>query len=223
MTLAQILERIDSRYPNGASVSDKVNYINQGQDELWKFGNLVEDVTTLVTVANQERYNYPALLRDVSDIIMLEIALIDTPVLDSDWQEYRLSPMLDKTRGGYVFYDAFSVGTQKQFGVHPLPTTAGLKFRIRYRKPLTAMSVSAMNASPDFDERFHDVLVSYACNKICTSTAYPDEGMANIFAREYNESEEKLYEMYGIRKARSPQRRKDNSTWHGTNARRTWY
>lgn len=219
MQLQEILSRIDSRYPNVVTVSDKIHYINLAQYDISKFfGRYIEDVTT-VTVASQERYDYLTNLGDISDIEQLEIATTLTPLIDSDYQEYVLGTMIDKTRQGYVYYDAFqTVGGTRQFGIYPIPTTSGYTIRIRYLKPFAEMVQTDMTAEPEFDVRYHDALISYACYKIAASGSFPDEGMANIFSSEWNSSLDEIYRFYGHQRAAAPRKRRDNHQWHSTNS-----
>lgn len=225
MTLAEILQKIDARYPNAVSISDKIHYLNLAQYDISKFfGRYIEDITSLTTVATQERYDYPTNLGDISDIIMLEISTTATPAEDSDYVEHSLGSMVDKSRSGNVYYDAFqTVGGVRQIGIFPIPDTTGYIFRIRYLKPFAELVQTDLTAEPEFDVRYHDALISYACYKIAASTSFPDETMANIFSSEWESSLDEIYRFYGHQRAASPRKRRDNRWWHGSNSSRAKY
>lgn len=216
MTLNAILAEVDARYEVAATISTptKVLFINEALGELSRdFGPVVEDVTT-VTVEDQERYDYLDDMYDLSEIISLEVSNTTTPTSDSDYREYKLG-YASGQKQYYSFYDAFRTsGGKRQFGLYPIPDTDDYVIRIRYRKPIPSLSLSAPTEEPDFDSRYHHILIAYCIAKCAASTSYPEPQIANHYIAEWQAGLDELYRHYGVQKAVNKPKRRDNRQWH---------
>jgi hypothetical protein len=72
----------------------------------------------------------------------------------------------------------------KKLVISPAPSYTGLPIRIRYHRPLTELSATALTASPEFDSKYHEYLAYYACYQICANGVSPNAVQANRFAGE---------------------------------------
>lgn len=214
MTFQQIVNRIAELYPHGETVSTVINHINSAQDELSAyFGKTIMD-SSVVTVTDQETYSFPSGLTDCSEIKLLEIGTSDTPADSFDYVQYRFHEIEKGRPYGNVFYQLYSSSGVKTFGIYPIPTEDDLPIRITYLKPLTEATISTLTSSPDFDSRYHDLLVYYSCYMICSSGASPDGVQADAFYQKYKDGLEELWKLKSQKIIDAPLKRRDNATWY---------
>lgn len=213
-TLATLIKLADDMYPNAMTVENKVDYMNMAQNEIArKLGNIVED-TSLVTVAGTDVYDFPIGITDVSEILNLGIANKTTPISRYDYTQYRLS-RADQNPAAYNgFYQIIDEVGSKQLVIHPTPTTDGYGLVIRYRKKLTPLSASKLNAEPEFDERHHQILALFCCHMICSVGSSPDAYQADMFMQKYQSSLSELWDDTTKQRAGENRTRKDNPQWH---------
>jgi len=208
---------IDQYYPNNATNGTKIMFMNAAQDELSPyFGIIVED-NSLVTVALQDSYSLPTGLSDVSQITALGVAGETTPTTRYSYTKYDLTPRDDYPAGTKTYFQTIDNLGVKKLVINPEPTTSGYPIRIRYRKALTELSPTNLSASPDFDSRFHDILVHYACYMICSTGANPDTIQADRFMQSYESALTELWHYQMLQESDSPTNRRDNKHWHKSN------
>lgn len=214
MNYQQIVSRINDMYPHGETTATVLNHINGAQDELsFFFGKMITD-SSLVTVADQAEYAFPALLTDVSEIKRLEIGTSGTPVDNFDYTQYKFVEMDLGRPSGNSFYQIYSSVGAKSLGIYPIPQDAGFPIRITFRKKLTDATSSTMLSEPEFDSRYHDLLIYFACHMICSSGASPDSVQANSFLQKYNEGVDSLWRLKSEQAIVNPTKKRDNSFWY---------
>lgn len=214
MTFQQIVNRIAELYPHGETVSTIINHINAGQDELSPyFGKFVMD-SSVVAVNSQEEYSFPSGVTDCSEIKLLEIGTSATPADSFDYIQYRFHEIEKGRPSGNVFYQLYDSSGNKSFGIYPIPTEDGLPIRITYTRPLTEATTSTLTSSPDFDNRYHDLLVYYACYMICSSGASPDGVQADAFYQKFEDGLGQLWKLKSNKIIEAPVKRRDNATWY---------
>jgi hypothetical protein len=212
MNVNQLLKIIDLEYRSAATDADKIRYMNMAQHDLSRdFGTEVVD-TTLVTVATQDYYTFPTGLYDIAQIIELDISTIAVPGR-YDYTRYSIGNGSDLIQAGSKFFQITSSTGAKSLGIYPVPTTAGLTIRIRFRKRLTDLNASTPTQEPDFDNRFHDALAFFACHMICASGSSPDAMQADMFMQKYESSINGLRKLRIQDNQRNPSRYRDNRQW----------
>jgi hypothetical protein len=87
--------------------------------------------------------------------------------------------------------------------------------RIRYRKALTPIDPGNMNAEPEFDSLYHDLLAFYACYMICSTSASPDDFQSDRFIQSYTDGTNKLKKDDAHRRIMHPDKPRYNRLWMG--------
>lgn len=213
-TLGTLLKLADSMYPNAVPVEDKVDYMNMALDELSKhFGYIVED-DTVVTVADQDSYDFPTGVSDVSDIISLAVANQATPTDRYDYTQYHIARAEQNPMAYNSFYQIFDSTGAKKFVLYPEPTTDDYEIIIRYRKKLTRLNASDLSVEPEFNERYHNLLPIFCCHMICSIGPSPDAYQADMFMQKYESILDGLWRDMNEQKSAEKRKRKDNPQWH---------
>lgn len=214
-TTQQLLNLINEMYPSSSAVTDsvKISYMNMAQDSLSPhFGKIVTD-STLLTVAAQDSYTLPTGIEDVSEIETLDVGNQATPIDRYDYTRYHVSPKDCDPIGGNAYFQEYTSTGVKKLVLYPCPSEANLPIRIRYHKKLTALSVTSLASSPDFDSRFHDMLALYACYMICSTGSSPDTIQADRFMQSYDDSLSQVWRLQMEQKSINPAKRRDNRHW----------
>lgn len=214
MTYQQIMTRIKELYPHGEQISTIIAHINAGQDDLAHyFGKTIVD-SSLSTVVDQDEYAFPAGIEDVSQIKFLDIGNSATPVDRFDYVRYTYIEQEYGRPMGSSFYQVVDSSGDKTLGLYPVPSVASLPIRITYQKKLTEATASTLATEPEFDSRYHDLLVYYACHLICSSGASPDTIQADSFMQKYEEGLEELWRNKMEKTVAAPPKMRDNRTWY---------
>jgi hypothetical protein len=131
-----------------------------------------------------------------------------------DTNRYNIGYKDEKPMSARCIYQLYSSTGTKSLIIYPAPSVADLQVTIRYHAKLTELSITSLDASPDFDSDFHGMLVSYACWQICANGSSPDSVQANRFAAEYDQWLEQLWTKTYKEQMIAPRKRKDNRQWH---------
>lgn len=213
-TVTALIQLADDMYPNAISTANKVDYMNMAQDELArKLGIIIED-TSLVTVADQDAYDYPSGIEDISDIISLAVASSTSPSDRYDYTKYYVSRSEQNPATDRSFFQIVDEDGAKQLVLYPTPSTSGYTIIIRYRKRLARLSASALTAEPEFDERYHHILALFCAHMICSVGASPDAYQADMFMQKYQSALDELWDDTTRERVKSKKTRKDNPQWH---------
>lgn len=214
MNYQQIVSRINDLYPHGETSATILNHINSAQDELSAyFGKTLID-STLVTVASQDEYAFPPYLSDVNEIKFVDVGNSATPVDRFDYTRYCFVELEDGRPSGTSFYQIYSSTGAKSLGLYPVPSTAGLPIRITFQKNLTNATSATLLTEPEFDSRYHDLLVYYGCYMVCSSGASPDTIQADSFFKKWEEGLEELWKFKMKKDIETPVKRRDNGMWY---------
>lgn len=213
MTVAQLLAAIKEHYPSATPDATLVRFMNGAQDELSAyFGITVED-SSLTTTANDDSYAFPTGLEDVSQIEALDIGQKATPETRHSYAKYVQGNRDEIPVGGRCYFQIISNTGAKSLGIYPIPETTGLPIRIRFTKKLTDLSATSQNASPDFDSRFHDLLVWYACAMVCGSGASSDTIKHDYFMRRFEDGVNEIWKHKMNEQRKQKNKRKMNPWW----------
>lgn len=214
MTFNQILTRIDQLYPNGETITVKIDHVNNAQSELSSyFGKYITD-ESLVTVADQDSYTFPGSLTDVSEIKTLEIGARETPIDRYDYLNYDQSPADGDYPKMYSYHQIYGFDGGKKLCLYPTPLENDFPIRITYLKKLTECTMSTLSLEPEFDPRWHNLLVYYSCYLVCSSGASPDTVQADAFKVKFEEGIEDLWRYRMTQSIYDPMFKRDNKFWH---------
>lgn len=214
MTFNQIISRIYTMYPHGESQATIVSHINSGLDELsLYFGKVIVD-ESITTTADDDDYAFPAGLSDISEIMFLDIGNQATPSDRYDYTRYSYCNMESEKPNALNYFQIYSSTGAKSLGLFPIPATTGLPVRITYRRKLTEATTTTLSSEPEFDSRYHDLLVYYTCYLICSSGASPDALQSDSFYKKWEDGLAELWRHKMQTSIDAPIKRKDNLTWH---------
>ena len=197
MTIQNLIDLAKQMYAPITAVSDafKVGYMNMAVKELSPHFGLVAEDRSLVTVADQDEYDYPTGIDDVSQIISIAIANSETPTSRYDYTRYYLSKGEDHPMQYNSFFQIMDESGNKKFVLYPAPALDDLPIAIRYNKKLAVLSTTVFTGSPEFDDRFHEMLAVYACYKAASEGPSPDAYQADHFKQEYDEMMVRLWKV----------------------------
>jgi hypothetical protein len=214
MNVSQLLVLIDELYKdNAASDTTKIRFMNMAQSELSPYFGIIVTDSTLVTVATQDYYTFPTGLSDITQIELLDIGNKVVPTNRYDYTRYTPAYKEDDPVQYNSYRQEYSSIGVKSLILYPVPATSGYPIRIRYHRKLTELSSTSLSAEPEFDERFHDMLATYAAYMICSTGASPDENQSNRFMDQYNESLNMLWKLSMEQDVIYPRKRRDNKHW----------
>ena len=213
MTFQEIINKVNSLYPHGESQTTVIDHINNAQAELSNYIGKLITVNTITTVSGQDQYSYPTGINDVSEIKYLDISTTPTPQTRYDYIRYDYAPMDDTIPKTYSYTQVYDASGNKSFVIYPIPLEADKKIRITYRKKLANCTVSTLANEPEFDSRFHNLIVFYCCYMICSSGASPDTIQADSFKLKYEEGINDIWRLNMTQEIESPRTRKDNDFW----------
>jgi len=131
-----------------------------------------------------------------------------------DTVRYKIGYKDDKPMQGNCIYQNYSSAGVKSLVIYPAPSLAGLPITIRYHAKLADLSQTNPSASPQFDDKYHTLLATYACYQICANGPSPDSVQANRFSAAYEEGYAKLLNHDYQQKIIAPRKHRDNKMWH---------
>lgn len=165
MTVQEILDELQLKYPHSYTNSQVVNRLDRLQKRIFRqLNTLVYSTTT--TVANQAAYNTTYKSQQIRKIT----------VDDLDYQYW--TPEQSKPARYWYWIN----GTITLF---PTPTTSGDTIEIWSNKVPTTLLTGSLAASPDLDSDFHMLLCYGVAKEIAEDLR--DGSMATAFAVAYND------------------------------------
>lgn len=214
MTFNQIISRIYNLYPHGESQATVVSHINAGMDELsLYFGKVIVDESKSTT-DGVDTVTFPAGVEDISEIMFLDVGNKAVPSDRYDYTRYSYCDMEVEKPNTLNYFQVYSSTGAKSIGLFPIPSTTGLPIRITYRRKLTEATTTTLSSEPEFDSRYHDLLIYFACYMICSSGASPDAIQADAFYQKWEEGLAEIWRHKMQTSINAPKKRKDNFTWH---------
>lgn len=171
MTLQEIINMADRKYPNALTTAQKVSILNEFQRQLFRTIYKKETATTWDIVTDQ--YLYP--------LHFNKGKVIDITVKGSDgYNDYDYEANADSETDSPYYYLY-----ENSIALYPTPTanvTAGLMV-LHYVEPNELLS-SALTETPDFDKDFHMILVYGLLIEMAEDDQRID--MVNGFTSKYN-------------------------------------
>jgi len=214
----ELINAIDDIYPNAMSNATKVRYMNMAMRGLSPYFGLVAEDDSLLTVADQDYYTFPTGITDVSQIIDFAVGTSTSPSTRYDYTKYYLSKRDDDPMIENSYFQIIDSTGAKKLCIYPIPTMDDLPIVIRYHKALTELSATSLTAEPEFDSRFHDLLVFYGVHQICATGPSPDTLQADIYMQKYDEMLAALWKFQMEQESGQNNKRRDNRQWHKTSS-----
>jgi hypothetical protein len=184
-SLSQLLTDILIRLPHSFENSSLVTWMNDYQNKIWPHC-CMKDSYEFTTVSDQSVYTLPAYIKIqyIKNIFIADDLEADVDD-DTVWTEY-FYKRPNEELSGYKFYDVLG-----SLGIYPAPETTGLAARIIAKTKPDALSSDDLDAIPDIDSDFHDIL-KYECWRIISeSPPYEDV----LRAKYYEEQRDKIFEL----------------------------
>jgi len=214
MTLFELLTEMARQYPTTVEVNTCVAFLNQAIVEMEKyFDNYA--VANFTTTADVDEYSLPTGIEDVSQIVSIGISTKATPANRYDYTKYYPSQFKDYPQNGNSYFQLTDTDGDKKLIIYPIPHATGLTVNCTYRKHFVQLFYPTDAAvSPEFDSRYHILLVYYANHMIASMGHAPDTLQADMFMQKWLDGIKELVELKSRRDMMHPQKRKDNKQWH---------
>ena len=216
--VSELISLIDVMMPSATSNSDKIRYMNMGQDALSDQFGLVITNSSLFTVSGTDEYDFPTGITDISQIedfgIGYHVPIIGAIPERDDITRYKIGYADVHPNLGNCIYQNYSSTGKKSFVICPKPAVTGLQITIRYHAKLTDLSVLDLDKIPEFDSRYHNLLAVFACHQICANGPSPDTIQANRFASSFNDGLLDLREQSYRQQIAAPKKPTYNKLWN---------
>lgn len=198
-TVQQLLDDIDSRLPNAISQSRKITWMNDTQNEIWRYMASTE-VYEITTIGGQALYT---LASDVATDMIKNVQVSNSTVIDGTegYGSYDYAGPNDELTG-QQWYDALG-----QIGIYPAPTTdeSGYNIKVTYEASPTQLSTGTLATVPDVNVEYQDILKWRVLRDIARSGSAPDVELANNYQADYDEILRRVRMDFYKRKLRNPQ------------------
>jgi len=187
MTVQEILNEIDARYPNTISNAIKIGWMNTLLKQIYKhIPN--EHTHTFTTVDGEALYTLPDYIKVENIVNPILLTVSDTIITtDTRFDKYSYAGLIDTIQGnfgnklsGKRYYSATFNGLN-QIGIYPVPTETGLVCKFVYKRYPVDLSESNLSAEPDIKPEWQEILVYECIIKCALSGNNPDTDTANIY------------------------------------------
>ena len=211
-TVQSLLDDIDARLINTFTATQKISWINDVQNEIWRYMSIT-DLYEFDTVAGQTTY---VMASDMSIDMIESVQVSDSTVIDGTegYTMYEYAGVDDEL-SGCQYYDALG-----SIGIYPMPSTAtggGYNVKVTYDPSPVQLSTNTLTIVPSINAEYQDILKFRAMKVIAQSGNNPDVELANNYQREEDTMMNKIkmdYYKRNFRKPRDTYRRKE-SWWKG--------
>jgi len=187
MTVQEILNEIDERYPNTISVATKIGWLNIILKQIYQKAPK-ENTYTFTTVTDQALYDLPEYIK-VKNIKPPLLITVDDLAIDNDTRflKYYFAGQMETLESewanklsGYRYYSA-EFNELDQIGIYPVPGDTGLIAKFIYKKYPVTLTTDNLTASPDILDEYHELLVYESIIKCAMSGNNPDIDTANAY------------------------------------------
>jgi hypothetical protein len=208
-TLRQLLADIDTRLPNGIAQASKVRWLNNAQNEVWRWVASTE-MYTFNTVSTDYLYTLTTNIRldeiqavrvsnstvndGTEDYFAYQFCGVDQPLVDCSW---------------------YTGMGEHQLGLYPLPDESGYRVQVTYRQYPAQLTTDLLDNALTIDEEYEELLATRCMEIIAKAGNAPDVGLGNNYEMDYKERLKSLKMDYYKKRQRQP-----NNPWDYT---RGWY
>lgn len=187
MTVEDILNYVDRKFPNQENTANKIIDLNKNYSELFvvlkRLTNTYGLDETDVTVANQEEYDLPTGVR-IEDILKLEV---ETYNGSGEFEEFVYAGLKDDISYEKVFMRGSTVSKYYLYDDEEALTTADRIIKVYYNvRPIT-FSADNLSAIPNIDEEYHSLLCYALIVELSSQGNNPYRDVANYYQQKYDE------------------------------------
>jgi hypothetical protein len=211
-SVSDLLNTIDTTYRNSYSQSQKIQWMNETQRQIFQSVKHEAPPHTFVTISNISQYYLPADC-DPKNIKSVVIQRGMYPQYDYDNPSFDELQFVSIDSNRYIDRTGhwYSVVENSKLFLNPLPetNTEGLVVYVYYNKKPAALT---LNAVPDLEESFQELLALGCLERIARARGEYDD--KNVFAndfqallREYQKQYREPYPEYSTPKDMLPNRR----------------
>lgn len=195
-TVRQLLTDIDDRMPNTFTQTQKVRWMNDFQNQIWRWMASTE-LYEFYTIASQAVYTLNDNIR-FDKIQSVQISA--STVIDGteDYVQYNYAGY-DDNLTGQQYYDSLD-----NMGIYPTPDTTNKLVKIFYESYPTQLSTNTLDTEVDLNPEYQDVLKFRAMKVMAQSGNAPDIELANNYQREEEEIVKQIRMDYYKKKQRNP-------------------
>lgn len=211
-TVSDLLNTVDTTYRNSYSQSQKIQWMNETQRQIFQLVKHEAPPHTFVTIADISQYDLP----DDCDPKNIKSVVIQRgmyPQYDYDKESFWELQFVSIDSNQYIDRVGrwYSVVENSKIFLNPLPTTntEGLIVYVYYNKKPAALT---LNAVPELEESFQELLILGCLERIARARGEYDD--KNVFAndfqallREYQKQYREPYPEYSPPKDMLPNRR----------------
>jgi hypothetical protein len=176
-TVQEIVDKIDRKYPNGATDAQKVDLIDTWQKRIFRKYRIPTSAEYEI-LADTYAYNLGIKPRLIFDVLVDGVSIPRKSLIGSSTDSSTF----------YTFIDNF-------IRIYPTPTEDGTLAIYYYGTPATVTSAN-MSAIPELDEDFHDLLVYGPCKELAEDDQRYD--VSTGFAIQYTDLESDLSELFEV-------------------------
>ena len=180
ITVRQIIEDINRRYPNTYTDNDKIAWINDTMRQIY-VDIAVKDFYSFYTIKGQRVYALPENcdMRNIKSVEMSEKARNSSNEDYGRFFELHFA-LRDKDMFAHSFYDAMN----GLIGLYPEPHESGNKVNIYYNK--RPKMITSLDDYIELDDQYVDLVKYNVISTIAMSGHNPDIDIANEYILLYN-------------------------------------
>ena len=199
MTLQEILNYVDRKYPNQETVANKVIDLNKLQSEIFmklnRLSNTYNIDTDTVTVADQKEYEFPTGVR-IEDIVKVEVESFKD---SGHFEEYLYQGVKDILSRLMVFTRGED-STKYCLYYNRLPLdTADRIIKLHYFPRPELLSEASLSAVPSLDAEYHPLLCYGLITELASQGHNPDTEISDYYQRKYDEFFREVTHSLGVR------------------------
>lgn len=204
-TIQQIIDYVDRKYPNSETDANKVSDLNDSHKRVFvSLARLKSETEKYedTTIANQLTYNLPSDCH-IDDVALVKVSQTTEISSSTEWDTFEFAGIKDDVSVGNYYGDGGNGLISLVQDDLPI-TTAGLSIRIFYYKRPNALSSSDMDATPELDEDYHDVLKFQLIAELASQGHNPDTEIANFWQAKADEFLREIEESLSDRYNKAP-------------------
>jgi len=180
-TVQQLINTVDTTYRNTYSVAQKVEWMDTVQKQIFQ---LVRHEAPPYVFQTVEGFAFYALPFDCDPMGIKQVT-IETSPGSGVYRDLRFVPVESNERldAAAEFY---SIAANQDLYINPIPNaeTSGRNVYLIYNKRPASLSVANLDAIPDLEEDFHELLVIGTLERIARARGEIDD--KNMFAGDFN-------------------------------------
>lgn len=187
MTLQEIINYADRKFPNQESNANKIIDLNITYNKLFVKIKRLTNTYLLdasdVTVADQAEYDLPTGVQ-IEDVLKLEVETADGSGI---YDEFTYAGLKDSVKYGQVFMRGSTSAKFYLYDNEEALTTADRIIKVYYDIRPNTFVVGTLTAEPNIDKQYHILLAYALIVELASQGPYPYRDVANYYQSMYDE------------------------------------